>query len=277
MTNDLAIPSSDRPNGHQREHLREAGAGMVRYLMRARLKVQPNAFRPKQIARWDLEDWHADDRSVQHLLQLAYNTILEINDKFLQRCGSGGLRVDCEDQDAELKEKIGFFVEHQCALPEALRACWTGTKLDWDGLARWDEIDRIRELLDDLPILHPERESDRRSDETEIDQPIVLRGPSEQPIVLGTFVPMISKTQFHIVDLLIHVAPERLPVAAIAGRLAEARIPTPEDLGRPIRDLADSHENWRRVLILPGRGGRNGYGVRTAISDFEQASERSEV
>ena len=54
MTNDLAIPSND-PNGHQREHLRVAGAGLVRYLMRARLKVQQDAFRPKQIARWELE------------------------------------------------------------------------------------------------------------------------------------------------------------------------------------------------------------------------------
>jgi hypothetical protein len=203
--------------------------------MRARLKVQSNAFSSQQIARWDLEQWHADPRSVHQLLQLAYKTILEINDKFLQRCGSGGLRVEDEDQDAELKEEIGFFVEHQSALPEALRACWTGTKLDWDGLARWDEIDRIRELLDDLPILPAEREVDRsRSADTEIDQPIVLRGLDEQPIVLGTYVPMISETQYYIVQVLMDAAPARLSVSAIKDRLSDEDedISVPEDPGK---------------------------------------------
>jgi hypothetical protein len=233
--------------------------------MRAKLKAQPGSFSERQRKAWKLDAHPEEPDSIRRLLTLAYNTAREINERFFRRCGSGGLQIEDDDPYRELKEKVGFFVDAFVGLPDALTKSRLNEEIDWNGLACWQDIDRIRELLDELPPpatdLQP---AESTSFVPETTSPVVLNGPNEQPLVLGTHVPLISQAKHSLVQMLLEAAPRELTAIRIRQTRARNEQSCISDPGKALRDLANSHENWARVLIFPGKGNRNrGYGIRT--------------
>ncbi len=139
--------------------LRSRAAEFVRYMIRARAKVEPEFLSAADYERWELDGLSSNEWDVERLLRMARQLIQEINEKWLERCGSGGLRVDAEDPLRELKELIGFFTNYQWALPNAISSAIAGKPIDWLGLAEWANLPAIRVELDKLPRLEDQLQS----------------------------------------------------------------------------------------------------------------------
>src|SRR4051812_30305873 len=87
--------------------LRWRAAEFIRYMIRARAKVDPGFLSAADYERWEVDGLSSNDWDVERLLRLALQLMNEINEKYLERCGSGGLRVCGEDPLRKLKELLG--------------------------------------------------------------------------------------------------------------------------------------------------------------------------
>lgn len=128
-------------------------AAFIRYMIRARAKVDAGFMTPAAYDLWELDDLGAEKHSIDRLLRMALNTIIEINEKYLERCGSGGMRTEEDDPLREVKELVGFFTDYQWQLPNAIRLAVANKPIDWPALALWDDLTAIRKELDKLPRL----------------------------------------------------------------------------------------------------------------------------
>ena len=66
-------------------------------MIRAHMKVDPGFMNLADYETWELDGLSDDDWEIERLLQMALQTILGINEKYLERCGSGGMRLDATD------------------------------------------------------------------------------------------------------------------------------------------------------------------------------------
>lgn len=133
--------------------LRWQSAKFIRYMIRARAKVDPGFMSAADYERWELAGLSREDWGIDRLLGMALQLILAINDKYLERDGSGGMQIDAKDPLQKFKELIGFFADYQTALPEAIRDAIVGRPIGWPRLARWENLPAIRSELDKLPRL----------------------------------------------------------------------------------------------------------------------------
>lgn len=146
-------PNDQYDQGYDVGEFRYAAAALCRFLIRAREKKDPGFLSPEEYAAWNLEDIRSDSRPSSWLLQQAQRTILEINDKFMKRCGSGGLAYESNDPLNGFKSDVAFLVDHLYDLPRAIKSALKSEDVDLENLARWDTLPRIRATLDTLP--HP--------------------------------------------------------------------------------------------------------------------------
>lgn len=131
--------------------LRWRAAEFIRYMIRARAKAEPGFMTAADYETWELDDLSQVDLTTDRLLDMALRTINELNQKYLERCGSGGMRIDKADPLRKLKELIGFFTDYQWALPAAIRSAIAGNPIEWAELASWGDLPAIRAELDKLP------------------------------------------------------------------------------------------------------------------------------
>jgi hypothetical protein len=163
------MPSDDGPYrpGFDPGEFRHAAARYVKYLIRARWKVEPGFLPPANLVAWGLQDIAADRNPAPELLDQAAVTLGEINTHYIHRCGSGGVReADESTPEGRLVYAIASLADignaggpsHNGALVEASRHLQAGGKIDWASLVAWDTLAAIRADLDRLP--HPQQVSD---------------------------------------------------------------------------------------------------------------------
>lgn len=133
--------------------LRWRAAEFIRCMIKARARIEPGFMSVADYERWELDGLSRKEQDVERLLQCALQLIREVNERWLERCGSGGMRLDVADPLQNLKELVGFFTDYQWALPEAIRSVIAGRPVNWSELARWDDLPAIRGELDKLPRL----------------------------------------------------------------------------------------------------------------------------
>lgn len=125
-------------------------AAYIKYLIRARRIDEPDFLSDDELSRWGLEAGVPEILEKADLLWRAKQIISEeINHRFIPRCGSGGIQVN----ESELNSVVAFFADHLHDLPEAVRRARGEEPVDWSELARWEDLDFLRNELDQLP--HP--------------------------------------------------------------------------------------------------------------------------
>lgn len=186
--------SSQPPNDGAR--LRRFGAAMVKYLLRARLQQEPRFLTSEQLHAWGLENIADDQRTVHQLLRMARDHCEKDRFTYLP-CGSGGIDVWDGDRYEEIRMLIGFFIsDFPTGLDTAVGQAKQGRPIDWPNLAEWDDLDRIRELLDQLPLSPAEADRPPGIQARQaVTQLIELVNDATAPKVNGIIMPLLSKTQ----------------------------------------------------------------------------------
>lgn len=141
--------------------LRYKAAYYIRLMIRSRATQDPTFLTPEYYEVWELDGLGRGENTASALRKALW-TIREVNDRFLERCGSGGMRLDDSDPLFELKELVGFFADYQNDLPSAIQRALDGRPIDWANLAQWNTLPAIRRELDKLP--QPDGHSDRPRD-----------------------------------------------------------------------------------------------------------------
>jgi hypothetical protein len=137
---------------------RRAAAAYVKYLIRARWRCDPDFLTPEELQRWKLDDISQDQVTPARLLALAAKQLAHLHREYLPCCGSGGVPATTDTASGRLVMALAFLLEpegggpdHNAALLEASKALRTGATVDWPAIAKWDDLPRIRDDLDQLP------------------------------------------------------------------------------------------------------------------------------
>lgn len=130
---------------------RYLAAALVRYLIRAREGFDRGFLGgPDAYADWELRDIGDDKHDPSLLLQLATAANTKIWNVMLEMGGSGGIPFG--DPLGELKSLVSSFAVNG-TLEQAVQLLDRREQVDWTSLARWDDLPRLRTMLNALP--HP--------------------------------------------------------------------------------------------------------------------------
>lgn len=150
---------------------RYAAAAYVKFLIRARWKIEPGFLSEDDLGRWKLSDIRDDTRSASQLLLRAGALLAELNTKYISRCGSGGVaEYDLSTPEGRLMDNIAFLADIEGGGPyhngEVISAALRQPEDNaaaWDLRVNWSTLDEIRNDLDRLP--HPYSASNQRQDD----------------------------------------------------------------------------------------------------------------
>ena len=140
---------------------RHAAARYVKLLIRARWKCEPKFLSTKALREWGLSNIEKDRFSASQLMRQAADALGELNDRFLPRCGSGGVSpTDDSTPEGRLISELSFLATpeggapyHNRALNDAAAALESGRPVNWGELVSWQQLPQIREDLNKLPHL----------------------------------------------------------------------------------------------------------------------------
>ena len=142
---------------------RYAIATYVKLLIRARWKQDSEFLASKELDRWELNNISEDPYPPWRLLEEAAVALGKLNQDFLPRCGSGGVRItDDSTPEGRLITAVAFLAScggggpyHNEDLLIASSRSRNDEETDWLKLVDWPKIAKIRDDLDLLP--HPDR------------------------------------------------------------------------------------------------------------------------
>ncbi len=239
------VPKSDEAT---LARIRVAGAGYVRYLMRARLVAEPKAFSKAQLTSWGIKRNAVERLTVLQLLEGAKRRFEELA-KDIDVGDSGGIAFDEDDPQSEQKCVLVCFVPSIHYLNAAISSCHKGKPVHLEDLADWHQLDQVRRHLDTLPSvgLTPPPPT----------VPVTLNGPEGFPIVLGQEVSQIPRGEYDALEVLVKEYPKRLQSSTIKRILGRFH----GDPGHALRRLASRGPLWRAIIRCPGPGSREGYGL----------------
>ena len=165
---------------------RYAVAKYVKLLIRARWKDNPGFLSAQALTDWGLlkinDDRILDNRiPTWRLMEEAAQALGVLNNEFIPRCGSGGIRIMTGDtSEIRLMNEIAFLAAwngggpyHNRELLTAATNLREGRAIDWNELVNWPRLPTIRADLDRLP--HP-----RRGEAADVAGQYVFRWQSER-------------------------------------------------------------------------------------------------
>lgn len=145
---------------------RYAAARYVKLLIRARWKCEPGFLPSQTLDRWELTNIGRDQLPAWKLMSLAAMALARLNTVFIPR-GSGGIPVTSgQSPEERLLDSVGVLVEVDGSPPnndvllDATSRLLAEEPIDWNELARWSDLEAIRDDLDQLP--HPQRPGKER-------------------------------------------------------------------------------------------------------------------
>jgi len=152
-------------------------ANYVRLLILARWKCEPGFLTAADVERW--EPLHIQTPyPAWRLLDMAAQSLARLNNEYLERCGSTGVRpIDETTPIGRLIFAIAFLADcsigggpdHIAVLISAAKQLKEGKSVDWEAMVGWAALPRIRADLDLLP--HPTRETAGQDAAPEINHP----------------------------------------------------------------------------------------------------------
>ena len=136
---------------------RYAAAAVAKFLIRARIRHDPNFFTKVTLRDWHLQQTDREDRTDSQLLALSLRAAEELNRRYQFFCDSGGYSISPGWADegivGEAKASLAAFVDPVSDLPTAVKDAAAGRDLDWPQVANWNELPNLRRILNRLP--HP--------------------------------------------------------------------------------------------------------------------------
>jgi hypothetical protein len=130
---------------------RNAAAGLIKSLIRARARQEPEFLRANDYQRWGVTDLQSERRSCTTLLRL----FQQLRDQFEHRLieGQNSIPEPSSSDDADLidavVDQIWGFVQGD--INQAIRDAERGRQVQWNKLAAWSNLTELRDALDRLP------------------------------------------------------------------------------------------------------------------------------
>ncbi len=144
----------DLADGYDLGEYRFAVAKVARCLIRARLICDPKFSRILDRSTWSIPSAEPQDPTMSKAeiaegqLKQAKAANEHLWRNFIGPNGSGG--VSLRDRLQSLKAMVNYFVK-EFELDKAITQLRNGKKVEWEKLATWDKLTRIRGWLDRLP------------------------------------------------------------------------------------------------------------------------------
>jgi hypothetical protein len=142
---------------------RHESARYVRSMILACLKHQPEIISEEMKVLWNVKNYQEDVHTTEFHLRNAALSLATLNQKYLERCGSGGIAPGDESELCELMELLAFFTQpeggapdHNFQIYQVIGRIKTKQDFMWEDFAQWENLGRVRELLDKLPSTHIE-------------------------------------------------------------------------------------------------------------------------
>ena len=252
----------DRPGDEPYRRQFDAGdfrytvAAYVKLLIRARHKAKPNFLAEEERRKWEVDNDDDQGWPAWRLMEQASKKLAEINERFIDRCGSGGIPVMDEDTPVtRLIDAVGFLVPaeggapyHNATLVKAAEQLKQGRDIDWDSLAEWDQLPIIRRDLDQLP--HP-TVTPRRPDPGNT-CPVAVVFKADRKVRVNGREAILKPAQFDVIRVLLDRFPHGITkdvLDTLSGHSDSRGI---------LRRLA-GQDLWRDVIAFPGAPGAGGY------------------
>jgi hypothetical protein len=229
-------------------------AALARYLIRARERDELHFLGSNEVyRRWELEEIVRDPEPQLDLLEKASVCSRMIDADMVAMGGSGGILPD--DPLAEFKSMIAGFASEQ-SIGRAIDQLHRGNQIEWSSVAAWDDLEAMRDGLDQLP--RRENEAERRT--TEFKQPpiatsarVTLFPFGHQPVAVIDKEPIqkLTKPQHDVVRALLEAVPTGLTEKDL---ISKSRHGGARGI---LRGLAKKSDHWKFVIDFPGvTGGR---------------------
>jgi len=232
----------------QRGIFRNAAAGLIKSLIRARASQEPDFLTAEDYQRWGVSGLGLKDRSCAELL----TGVRQLRERFEWRFLENQFSVSEPDAPTNrleiLAERVAGFI---CGdLDEAIRTAANGKKVRWKPLANWDDLASLRDALDQLPPavqlntagIPPVAQS----------RSVILYGFKNKPVVNGQEKPVLTTARYKLVQALIEAGEEGLTKSTLEA------IST--DYWNALDSLKKSDDDWDQAIHFPGAGGR-GYWI----------------
>jgi hypothetical protein len=146
-----ASASFDRSNANDRARLRHAAAGLIKALIRARIRQDQSFLTPEDRERWGVNAAASERRSCKILLQGGKQLRERFEQSFLTHLTSipDPASASGAEQIDGLIDQVASFIHGD--LDSAITEAAQGQQVDWDALCAWDSLPEIRDALDHLP------------------------------------------------------------------------------------------------------------------------------
>lgn len=232
--------------------LRDAAAGLIKSLIRARVTQERDFLSQSDLKRWKIEDAVSDTRSTAELLRRIRRLRTTFENKFANNQDSiaSADSVTVEEQLDQLIDQVASFITSD--LDEAIEQAVLG-HIVWDGLANWSQLANLRNALDRLPITgNDNAESPESPVPIAQSKSVVLYGLRESPVVLGKTKPELGPTQYELIKRLIEAGENRCSKSKLEQ--------ISSDYWKSLQSLKKSDPDWDAVIHFPGKSHR-GYWI----------------
>ena len=185
---------------------RNAAAGLIKSLIRARAQQTPKFLSAKDYKRWGVTELESEGRSCAQLLTHVRQLREQFEERFLENHFSVSEPDSAADNIEVFAERVAGFI---CGdLEEAIRMASQGKTVPWDRLANWDELASLRDALDQLPQVVPR--SAAGNPPVAQSRRVILYDFKDKPVVNGQEKPVLKPTDYRLVKALIEAGGEGL-------------------------------------------------------------------
>ena len=197
----------------EQAELRYAAAGLIKSLIRARCRQEPDFLPIGELQRWGVSDVAAENRPCAQLLTRVRQLRERFERKFL--AGEDSIPAPSSVDEAEaidtVFDRTAAFIHGD--LEEAIRAAVRGEVVAWQALADWSQLAALRDALDRLPQKDKDSAGDEEaSEESDADRPQEQDGPvpPDEFIYRGVTYQVPAGVVYRLIDALWHAPRRRL-------------------------------------------------------------------
>ena len=223
--------------------LRNAAAGLIKSLIRARALQEPNFLAAEVYDRWGVAVLKSENRTCDFLLTMVAELLAKFKTEFYQNQWSISEPDSGEDEGSieNLFERVAVFIHGD--LDEAIRVAAKGKKVAWDQLANWDMLASLRNALDKLPQSLATNAAGVQA--TAQSRNVILYGPGDAPLVNGKEKSPLTQLRYKLIKRLIEAGKDGCTKSQLVAISA--------DYWKSLKALKDADADWNQVIRFPGK------------------------
>ena len=222
---------------------RNAAAGLIKSLIRARARQEPEFRSRISLHRWMIPEAESETLSCAQLL----NRVRQFRDRFERKflADQDSIPAPRFAQEAEvfdcLVDRVAAFI---CGdLEEAIRAAAQDKLIHWEELAAWQDLVWLRDSLDKLPGSNKTHEEQKKIGAQ--GEKVLLYGLRDKPVVKGRKKNPLGSKQYELI--------ERLIKAGEQGCSKPQLEKITPNYWKSLKGLKDSDPDWDEVIHFPGK------------------------